>query len=115
MILAEIRMRKFMTQTELSELTGLSQTQLSKIESGYVFPFQSTRSKIEDALGQQVDWIKTRMQKPFTMGSMDMESAEDMICREISNYIKMGQVIERPERCKFLHQFLKQFEKQLTK
>jgi len=54
--LAELRYSKNITQIQLSEMTGISQTQLSKIEAGLVSPFPSTRKKIEQALGGKINF-----------------------------------------------------------
>lgn len=46
------------TQDQLSELTGIPQSNLSAIEQGKYNPTQSTRDRIEKVLGK-VDWIET--------------------------------------------------------
>lgn len=89
MIMLETRHRKGLTQSELAELSGISQTQISKIESGYVYPQASTRAKIEKVFGE-VDFIATRLQRPCHLGYMENETQEDAIYRTISTYIKSG-------------------------
>jgi transcriptional regulator with XRE-family HTH domain len=109
MIFLEARYNKKLTQCELSELSGISQTQISKIESGYVFPQASTRAKIEMVLGE-VDFIATRLQRPCYKGFSENESQEDAIYRTISIYLKSGQTKDRAIRFKFLKQFIQQLE-----
>jgi transcriptional regulator with XRE-family HTH domain len=109
MIMMEARHRKRLTQCELAELSGISQTQISKIESGYVFPQINTQAKIEQILGK-VDFIATRRQRPCYMGFPENESQEDAIYRTISIYLKSGQTKDRAIRIKFLKQFIQQLE-----
>jgi len=60
MTMKELRRLKNVTQMELAEITGLTQTTISFIEVGKVNPFKSTQTKIETALGQSVDWRQTK-------------------------------------------------------
>ena len=47
-----------LTQDQLSEMTGIPQSNLSAIEHGKYKPNKSTRERIEKVLGK-VDWIET--------------------------------------------------------
>jgi len=51
------RLKKGISQTELSMRTGLSQVQISSIERGKSFPQRGTMQKIEDGLNQKIDWL----------------------------------------------------------
>lgn len=115
MTLAEARQRKNMTQNQLAELTDMTQTQLSRIESGWCFPFQSSREKINKVLGVEVDYVSTRLQKPCHRGFMENETEEDTIYRTITTYIKSGQMADRPIRFKVIEQFIIQLRQQLSK
>ncbi len=53
------RAEKKITQSELSEKTGLTQTTISFIENGVVRPQPNTKRRIEEVLGE-IDWIKTK-------------------------------------------------------
>ena len=59
--LRTVRKRKKITQMELSKLTGIYQPHLSWIENGRTIPNEETREKIIKALGEEVDFVKTRL------------------------------------------------------
>ncbi|MBN2828828.1 MAG: helix-turn-helix transcriptional regulator [Candidatus Cloacimonetes bacterium] len=46
-----------LTQEKLSELTGIAQSALSRLERGKYNPNQTTRDRIEAVIGK-VDWIE---------------------------------------------------------
>jgi len=50
-----VRRKKGITQDMLSEMTGITQEQLSLIERGVVRPRKKSRKKIESVLGL-IDW-----------------------------------------------------------
>lgn len=50
----EARAKKDLTQKQLSELTGIDQSDISKIERGVANPSVSTLNKIASALGMQL-------------------------------------------------------------
>jgi transcriptional regulator with XRE-family HTH domain len=58
--LREVRERRFVTQAELADRTGIARATLSRLENGEQRPRISTVRKIADALGVQpedlVDW-----------------------------------------------------------
>ena len=47
-----------LTQEKLSELTGIAQSALSRLERGKYKANQMTRQKIEEVLGK-IDWLET--------------------------------------------------------
>jgi len=115
MTLKDARIRAKLTQTELSELADITQTQLSFIENGKVMPHATTRINIEKALkGYRIDWITTRLQGKIALGYAENESAEDRVIGAINAFIKSALTKERRGRFNFLHEFLNKYENQLT-
>lgn len=58
--LREARIAKGLKQDTLSELTGISQSTISQIETGRRRPYTGTRRKLESFLGQ-IDWRRTKL------------------------------------------------------
>ena len=56
--IAQIRTEKGLLQEQLSELTGIRQSHISRIERGLYDQKYETLVKIADALGYDVDFIK---------------------------------------------------------
>ena len=58
--LREVRERKFLSQQELADLTGMSKPNISRLERGIQRPFPSTVRKLAEGLGvppeELVDW-----------------------------------------------------------
>jgi len=114
MTLFEARNKKNFSQMELAFKAGISQTQLSFIESGRAVPHPSTRRKLKRALGLKVDWIATRMGSTLTKGGfVERTDAADGVLQSIAHYIQSEQSNERAERFKFLRQFINKYEKKL--
>ena len=61
MDLRRIRISKKLTQQQLSELTGISQSTIASIETGNIWPELSSRLRFEYILGE-IDWTLTRFQ-----------------------------------------------------
>lgn len=57
--LKTIRQQKNLTQSNLSELSGLSQPHIVALESGQFLPRRKTRQRIERILGSEIDWVAT--------------------------------------------------------
>lgn len=56
--IAEVREEAGMTQLELSERTGLQQSNLARVESGRYSTRLDTLAVIADALGRKVELVK---------------------------------------------------------
>jgi len=112
LILSEARSKKQWRQTDLAEETGLSQTQLSHLESGRCFPRPMTREKIEAALGIPIDWIGTRLQGPMTSGFVENESEEDQIIKLIYSFLMSDQRRDWPKKIGFIREVADRFEKE---
>ena len=58
--LREVRERKFLSQQELADLTGLSKPNISRLENGHQKPYPKTVRRLAEALGvapeELVDW-----------------------------------------------------------
>jgi len=115
MTLLECRNKKNFSQMELSAKADISQTQLSFIENGRAIPHPNTRRKLEQALGSEVDWITTRLGSSLIRGGfVERTDAVEGVIESIAHYIQSGQIRERPEMFKFLHQFISKYEKKLS-
>ena len=57
--LRTVRESKRLTQVDLSSLSGLPQSHLSALERGLYLPNKSTRKKIEQLVGSEIDWQQT--------------------------------------------------------
>lgn len=53
--IAELRGRRRLTQTELAELTGIKQSEISKLENGKANPTLETLQKIAKGLGMRLE------------------------------------------------------------
>lgn len=58
MQIVELRERREMTQVELSQLTGIDQGDISRIERGSANPTERTLAKIADALGAELRLVE---------------------------------------------------------
>jgi transcriptional regulator with XRE-family HTH domain len=74
-----------LTQDQLSELAGISQSNLSAIEHGKYKPNKSTREKIEKILGK-VDWIET---ENITLKQTNYFKAERLLKRMVELTLTM--------------------------
>lgn len=117
MDMRQARNKRKMTQIELAIKTGLSQTALSQIETGYAYPRESTRKKIEDVLGISVDWLSTRMQPDTATrrGKLLAETGdEEAMISAIRDYVRTGAGAERQAaKISFLKGYLDKFGKSL--
>jgi transcriptional regulator with XRE-family HTH domain len=57
--LKSVREAKRLTQMDLSEISGLPQSHIAKIENGQLLPRKATRVKIERLLGSEISWQAT--------------------------------------------------------
>lgn len=57
MLIADIRKAAGLTQKELAEISGVEQSNISKIERGEMQPMLDTARRIADALKKSVDEI----------------------------------------------------------
>ena len=108
--LKQARYLKGLSQTELAEQAGTTQTVISYIEAGHRYPKKDTRIKIRKVVGT-VDWLKTRLKGEIlnNSGGKD-ESPEEHMIRAIFIYIKYGSLEGRPLRIKFIKLFLSRLE-----
>jgi len=91
-----------LTQDQLSELTGISQSNLSAIENGKYKPNKSTREKIEKLLGK-VDWIET---ENITLKKTNYFKAERLLKRTVELTLTM----EDEQRNEFKRLVVKYFK-----
>lgn len=115
MILIDARAKANLTQVELAERSGISQTQYSMIERGAAMPYATTRASIEKVLGCRVDWVQTRLSGNISQGFTENESPEDLIIKSINAFIKSANPKDRLDRFAFLKEFIKKYEQNLTK
>ena len=86
MNLMQVRNKQGLTQRQLSELAGVSQSLISKVEKGGLYPDKLEQLKIEGVLGP-VDWIATKLQGfPTPSAGKGEESAESRVIRAIELY-----------------------------
>lgn len=113
MDLKEKRKHKNLTQQGLAEIVGVSYVTISKLESGYQFPHDTNRKKIEEALGD-VEWIKTRLNGVIHSTKIrDNETDEDLVIKSIVKYVKSTKVKNRIKRVNFLIDFLRYYKKRI--
>ncbi len=60
--LKSVREAKKLTQMDLSEISGLPQSHIAKIENGQLLPRKATRVKLERLIGSEVNWLTTLAQ-----------------------------------------------------
>jgi len=60
--LRSIRNSAGLTQDDLAQLCGLSQSHIASIESGKLLPQKRTRAKLERLLGSEINWLTTLAQ-----------------------------------------------------
>lgn len=66
MDLKSVREQKRLTQKDLSDISGLSQSHIASIETGQLLPRKATCKRIERLLGSVIDWQKTlSADKPY--------------------------------------------------
>lgn len=66
--LKHIREQKNLTQDDLASLSGLAQSHIASIETGQYLPQLKTRTKIEQLLGTEVNWLTTLAQDRGNIG-----------------------------------------------
>ncbi len=110
MHLGQARENKRMTQVELAEAAGLSQTQISHIELGKCSPRPTTIRRIEKALGIRVNWLATKGLHRFREGQMTTWEAVEQTFRKALHEINGLQQAERLEFVKLAKQYLKDYE-----
>jgi len=115
MNLKQARSLKGVAQKDLAKSIGVAQSHISCIEHGRYFPTQQTRTKIEKALGVEVDWIQVRLEgkkslpyipKGYVPGEVDVLAA-------IYHYIDPAGPEERIRRFLFIKSFMNEYEKAL--
>jgi len=110
--LRPIRREKGLTQSQLAVKAGLSEMGINKIENGYSSPQLETQKRIEQVLGERVNWLKTvglRTKKP-TQGTW--ENVEQQF-RKALHAINRLQRDERYEFISIARDYLSEFEGQL--
>ena len=60
--LKSVREAKKLTQIDLSEISGLHQSHIAKIENGQLLPNAQTRRRLERLLGSEINWLTTLAQ-----------------------------------------------------
>jgi transcriptional regulator with XRE-family HTH domain len=96
--LRTLRRAKGLTQMDLSDLIGVSQSALAEVETGKRLPRKTTRRKIERILGNEIDWISTLSRDKGHIG---------YALKELINLQEPG----AEERIKFSRQYLTALEK----
>ena len=94
--LKQARLRKELTQLEVAAAAGLTQTTLSQIERGRVFPRQSTVKRLEAVLGTNVDFgrtwceyvtkLKRKQSPPSPRGKPKLRRRLKMLMHESETY-----------------------------
>ncbi|UEG53384.1 helix-turn-helix domain-containing protein [Mucilaginibacter daejeonensis] len=72
-VIAIIRKKKGLSQTDFAKLVGLTQASLSHIESGKKQPHRSTISKICEALGMPETWFDLLTTDPNKLNGIAKE------------------------------------------
>ena len=57
--LRTVRKEKRLSQQDLSDLIGMSQSALTEVETGKRLPQRKTRERVEQILGSEIDWLST--------------------------------------------------------
>jgi ribosome-binding protein aMBF1 (putative translation factor) len=56
-VISEARKTRHLRQTDLAELSGIAQADISRIERGQIAPTTSTLIKLAEALGAQIQFV----------------------------------------------------------
>ena len=99
--LKSVREAKKLTQMDLSEISGLPQSHIAKIENGQLLPNHRTRRRIERILGSEVNWLTTLAQDRGHIG---------FALNKLINAEEPG-VTDRIKYCK---QYLNELEKMMS-
>jgi transcriptional regulator with XRE-family HTH domain len=102
-----------MSQQDLKEATGLSQTQLSHLELGKCSPRPETMRRIEKTLGMRVNWLQTRGLRAWREGQMSTWELVEQNFRKALFGIKSLQKGEQLEFIKLAKQYLREVEREL--
>lgn len=115
MTLQQVREKKQLTQTDLARRTGLTNIQISNLETGKNMPHQRTMDKIERVLGEKIDWYKTKTKGLYNISFLE-ETPEEAVTRDIYRFVKTGRTrAQRLERFEYLRLMIRNIEKQLAK
>ena len=98
--LKSVREGKKLTQMDLSEISGLPQSHIAKIENGQLLPNHRTRLRIERILGSEVNWLITFAQDRGHIG---------YVLRELINSEEPGAI----ERIRYAKQYLQELGKMI--
>lgn len=115
MTLKEARKKHNLSQKDLAELTGISQANISIIESGRTLPGLNTRKKIESAIGK-VDFLQTRVAGAMEKGKgldSDVDGSEGIV-EAISLYLLSSPSAGRAMKFTFLKALIRGLEKYLN-
>lgn len=115
MTLRQVREKKQLSQADLAQRTGLTNIQVSNLETGKNMPHQRTIDKIERVLGEKVDWYKTKTKGLYDISFLE-ETPEEAVTRDIYRFVKTGRTrAQRLERFEYLRLMIRNIEKQLAK
>ncbi len=98
----ETRKSLGITQDQLSDATGIPQSNLSAIENGKYNPHKATREKIEAVLGK-VDWIEN---KTIKLRKTSFFKAEKLL----KTIIELSLLMEQNEKEEFKQLIFKYFK-----
>lgn len=96
------RQAQGITQVMLEEITGIHQENISLIEHGLQKPNQSTRKRLEDALGP-IDWAETT---GITVHGTSYTNAEKLVRKLIAMLQTMNDRDRRAIK-KLIHKYFK--------
>ena len=107
----EARNSKGYTQIQLSEIIGLTQVSISRIESGVVIANQTTKVKIEQALNERINWLDS---EPILKNMILSDWIEvEMLFRLLVQ--KTNGLVEKNEREEFLETIIRYLRKMKQK
>lgn len=118
MTLKEARKAIGFSQEILSELSGVTQAQISRIENGAYFPMESTQIALQKAINIKIDFIQTRVEgKRFAAHTYGEDvGSEERLFGAINEYIKSGTNREEQKKSlKLVERFIKSYKNNFYK
>lgn len=112
MKMKQLRQQKGLSQTELAELTGLSQVAISLIEQGKTKPRKASKQKIEKVLGP-VDWPVIYKEPVGEMSAWD--AGEKKVRKVLHDAIMSCQRSERRQFIERIQSYLDQYKEEYSK
>ncbi len=113
--LSDARKNKGLSQEGLADKCDLSQWTITQIETGKIAPRPESRKRIENVLGQKIDWLTTKGLRSFRQGEMTSWELVEQNYRRALLEINCLSLDERSEFIKVARHYLKVFETQFIK